>query len=167
MDNENEATSGEQAITTEYPLATDALAKGSYVPAEDIEAAFGVQRHLARYQLVLMRAAEYIEGRFADRGEVVFVVQEKGGLRVLTDEEAPAYAEKRFREGMRAAGRAHARQLAADRSRMSDAVRVQHDRALEVHGRMLAAMRREQRKELVAPTERQTPRALTARKKPT
>lgn len=152
IETENEATRSE-----EYPIATDDLIKGSTVSVEVIERAFGAHRDTKQYQLAAMRAAEYIARRFADRGEVVFVAQEKGALRILTDEEAPAYAAKLFREGMRKAGHAHARQLGADRSQMSDEVRSAHDRALEVQGRMLSAARKERRAPALVAAKRQTP----------
>ena len=145
---------------TEFPIKTDHLVKGSVIAVDVIEAAFGNKRETQRYQLDLMSVQDYVERRFADRGEVVFVIQEKGALRILTDEEAPAYAAKLFREGIRRAGRAHRRQLGADRSQMSDPTRVTHDRQLEVQGRMLAAAAKERRSIAPSPSERQTPGRL-------
>lgn len=146
----------------EYPLATDDLSKGSVVPTEVIERAFRVQRDTKDFQLALLRASDFIARRFRDRGEVVFVTQERGSLRVLTDEEAVSYGAKLFRQGVRMAAHAHARQSAADRALMSEATRAEHDRSLEVQGRMLSAMRKERRAPVVEAAKRATPVLLRA-----
>lgn len=149
----------ETELAEEYPLATDHLVKGSTVAVEDIERAFGVVRDTKAYGLACMDAASYIERRFLDRGEVVMVRQDRGALRVLLDEEVPAYAAKLVRDGLRRVGRAHVRQSGADRSKMTDATRERHDRQLEVQGRTLSAITREQRREVKPPppTPRLTP----------
>jgi hypothetical protein len=157
-------TDGDGTEAAEFPLKTDHLVKGSVVSVETIEEAFQVGRDARVYQLAILRASEYIAQRFADRGEVVFVAQVHGSLRVLTDEEAPAYGAKLFREGMRKAGHAHARQAAANRAMMSAATLAIHDRDLEVQGRMLAAATRERRSLTPKPTARQTPRLKERRR---
>ena len=142
---------------SEYPLATDGLVKGSIIAPESIEFAFGVIRDTPKYQLACLRAIAYITKRFADRGEDVFVKQEKHSLRVLTDEEAPAYAAKRFREGIKAARTAHMKQLGADRSQMTEATRAIHDLNLVRQGGILQAIQVQQRYFRPVKAARQTP----------
>lgn len=146
------------AERTEYPFDTDHLRKGDAVPADTIEAAYGVRRDTVKYQLVLLQAVEFVRRRFADRGEIVTITAESASLRILTDEEQVEYNVDQFRFGIRKARRAHARQLGADRSQIANSQLLDaHDRAIEVQGRQLAAVARERRMLPPAPTPRLTP----------
>lgn len=150
----------EETVTGEYPLDTDSLVKGSHIPAEVIELAFNVRRDTGAYQIAFMRAANYIQRRFLDRGETITITQRRFDLIILTDEEVPAHNERLFRNEIRKAARTHARSSAADRSQMSEATAKFHDRTLVVQGTTLAAISRVTREIKAATRTRATPALL-------
>jgi hypothetical protein len=160
MDNQDDAVD----MTSEYPLDTESLQKGSVISAATIEHAFNVKRGTDAFQMASMRASKYIQGRFLDRGEVVTLTQRKHDLVILTDDEMPAHNARLFRNDIKKAARAHARMLGGDRSKMSDATVKLHDRALTVQGAQLAAISRARLEVKAATRERTTP-ALAPGKK--
>lgn len=149
---------GADMETTEYPIRTDHLEKGSIVSAHIIEEAFHVKRGTDAYGLAAMRAAEYISKRFEERGEIVTVSQRKHDLVVLTDEEAVEHNERSFNSGLRKAAKSHHRSLGIDRSAIvDDKVLKAHDRGLEKQGRILSSIREARRPISPKPRERMTP----------
>lgn len=155
--NEDNMEHIDEELTDEYPIDTDALTKGSRIPAETIERAFGVKRGTDAYQMASMRAVKYVSRRFLDRGEIVTITQRKHDLVVLTDDEMPAHNARIFRNNLRAAARSHARMLGGDRSRMSEDTIKLHDRALVVQGAQLSALGRARAEVKAMPRERATP----------
>ncbi len=147
-----------QDTTSEYPIDTRELHKGSIIAPEIIERAFGVKRETRAYQLALLRARNYIERRFLDRDEVVTIVTRRDAIVILLDEEASVYNEREFWNDIDAARRKHGRMLGTNRANLSDARIDSHDRATETQGRVLAAVR-QARKEppKIGPTPRNTP----------
>lgn len=151
--------------TTEYPLQTEHLHKGSIIAAGVIEEAFQVKRGTDAYQMAVMRAIEYIARRLASRGEVVTVAQRKHDLVVLTDDEAIGHNAQQFKIAIRKARRSHTRQLAVDRSQVSTSTLLkEHDRNLEVGGHVISSISRATREITAAVRQRDTP-ALVAGKK--
>jgi hypothetical protein len=153
-------------LTSEYPIDTDSLVKGSTISAEVIEKAFGVKRGTDAYGMAAMRAVAYISRRFLDRGEVVTITQRKHDLVVLTDEEVPAHNARLFRLNIRRAARAHGRMLGSDRSLMSNDAAAIHDRSVAVQGAQLQAISKVIRETRALRRERQTPGLVSGRKKP-
>jgi hypothetical protein len=143
--------------TSEYPLDTDALQKGSRIAAEVIERAFNVKRGTDAYQMAWLKASQHISRRFLDRGEIVTITQRKHDLVILTDEEMPAHNARMFRNDIRKAARAHARMLGGDRSKMSEQTLKVHDRALAVQGAQLAALATARKEFKPSRRERATP----------
>lgn len=142
--------------TTEYPIKTDHLVKGDTVDALTIEQAFSVKRETDAYRFAMLRASDYVTRRFRDRGETVTVVDRKHNLVILTDAEAAEYNDQRFAIELRGAARAHARNLGVDRANLTTAQVRTHDRALEVNGRLLGAIRKE-RVAILSEHKRSTP----------
>jgi hypothetical protein len=159
-----ESIDEETECASEYPIDTESLTKGSRVAAEVIERAFNVKRGTDAYQMAAMRAQQHIARRFLDRGEIVTVTQRKHDLVILTDEEVPAHNSRLFRNDIKKAARAHARQLGADRSLMTEETLKLHDRTLSVQGAQLAAVSRVRREFSPSPRTRTTPPTLGAGK---
>lgn len=152
--------------TTEYPLQTDHLVKGSVITASVIEEAFQVKRGTDAYQLAAMRAAEYIAHRLADRGESVTIAQRKHDLVILTDDEAIGHNAQQFKIAIRKARRSHTRQLAVDRSQVSTPELLkQHDRNIAVGGHVLQSISRATREITAAVRQRDTPGIAEAKKR--
>ncbi len=147
-------------VTTEYPIDTDSLVKGSTVSTETIERAFGVKRGTDAFNIAALKACQYVARRFLDRGEVVTVTMRKHALVILTDEEVPEHNARVFRNEIKKAARAHARSAGADRSKMSVETQAVHDRHLVVQGAQLAAMAQVRRELRPAVRERSTPRRI-------
>jgi hypothetical protein len=144
--------------TSEYPLSTANLDKGSKVTSEEIERAFCVQVGTSHYQLAMLQACDYVRRKLLERGLFVTVKQRHNDLVVLTDTEASAYNQQRFNAELRGAFRAHARQLGVDRSKLDDKALDKHDRSLEIQGRTLSAIRKSRREvPTLRPNDRLTP----------
>ncbi len=144
--------------TSSYPFNADHLSKGDAVTVAQIEHAYSVRHGTDRYQFAWLQAKEFVVRSFAERGEIVTVVHRDGALVILTDEEQAAYNSDQFKAGIRKARRSHARMLGADRSKIADPdILRTHDRAIEVQGRVLAAVSRETRVLPPQPHRRSTP----------
>jgi hypothetical protein len=128
-----------------YPFEVDDLEKGSRIARSVIEDAYGVRFGSDEFGMALLKARQYLEQSFAVRGIVVTVKSDHGDLVVLQDEDASSYNERRFNEGLRAARRSHFRNLAVDRSKLTDERRGDHDRTLVNQGRILSAVKEARR----------------------
>lgn len=147
-----------------YPFDTDALAKGSDLNPETIEKAYGVSRGEIKFRWILLRARRFVSRSFADRGEVVTVQIVGDGLHICTDDEQFKPNTRSIASGQRKMRRAHGRMVGANRSQMSSEIRDKHDRAVEVNGRKLAAMKQAGSEILPDPTQRQTPSLSAGRR---
>lgn len=144
--------------TSKHPFDTDRLIKGDEVPVLEIERAYSVKYPSPDYQFAWMHCKEFVIRRFAERGEVVTVVQRDGALLILTDEQQVDYNIDQFKQGIRKARRAHSRMLGADRSMINNQKSLEsHDRRLEVQGRVLSAVAKETRIVRPLPVKRATP----------
>jgi hypothetical protein len=127
--------------STEYPIQTDDLSKGSVITADELERATGVRRDSDRYRLGLLKVRDYITERFRDRGEIITVKQEGDTLRILTDAEATEYNERSAEQGLAKMGRALVRQVGVDVRNLTDAQRRDHERRLLIQSKTLQAAR--------------------------
>jgi hypothetical protein len=136
----------EEAVrSTEYPIDTTGLEKGSRLSAPDVERAFGVQREERGYQLALLRARDFVVRRLRDRGLHVTVVQ------------------KNVETAQR--HRCLARLVQVDRANLSEESRRTLDRKLEELGRRVAADRAARREVTPLARVRSTP-ALSRKDEP-
>lgn len=127
---------------SKWPIDVEELNKGDVIPSSRIEEITGERCGSDAYQFGKMRLAAFIEVEREQCGNPVVVKHEQDGLRILTDDEAVDYTEKRFKEALRAAGRAHYRQSAyIDSETLSGGAREKHERNIIVNSRILQAMR--------------------------
>jgi hypothetical protein len=154
------STDDETVEATEYPIATEHLAKGSRVSAETIERAFSVERGTDAYRFKAMGAQRYIEQRLAERDLFVTTCADHCDIVILTDEEALAYNARRFEAETRARDRAFRRLGHTDRAYLSDTSRAQLDRKIVELGRRVQDDRKAKRELTARPTPRATPAAL-------
>lgn len=146
---------------SQYPFDTDHLNKGDIVSTETIERAYSVESGTTEFGLVLLRAKSFLIRRFADRGEIITVRADHDTLVIETDETQYPYNRGMFKARLRGAARTHRRMLGADRSKIYDqSILNAHDRALEVQGRQLQAVRHEAMAAPAVIATRQTPVAL-------
>lgn len=140
-----------------YPFDTDGLNKGDTIAPEIIEYAYGISRAQPNYRWALLRARKFVVSAFKVRGVVVTVVIRGDSLKICTDDEQYMPNIRTIATGQRKMRRGHGRMVGADRSKMSPETLAKHDRAVEVNGRKLAAMRAVTMPELPAVSERSTP----------
>lgn len=144
-------------IASKYPVDIEALAKGSAIPAEYLEDAYGMRRETDAFRLKLLALKEKIESEKAGRGEPVTVVAERGGLRILTDSEAATYNPQRFRAGLSAARRSHSRTMAVDAENLTSDERAALDGSIIFQSRVLLGIALGAKNKLPSPSP---PRAL-------
>jgi hypothetical protein len=125
-----------------YPFDFDSLQKGEFIPPEKIEAIVKLPRDHQYYSLKVLALREQIETELDARGRPVNVKSEKGGLRILTDEEARPYAEGLFNQAARALRRSHLRSCIIDTTNLSDEDKKRLERTIISQGAKLAAMRK-------------------------
>ena len=73
------------------------LEPGSFIPAETLEACTGVSRDLAAFGLKSLAVKEWLISELDQRDEVFMVKGERGGLRILNNEEASDYGPRMMR----------------------------------------------------------------------
>lgn len=126
--------------TVPYPMDFDAITKGDYIQPDEVERITHMDRNTRDYGLGVMKLQERIERECADRGYPVVTKQEKGGISILTDEEAVAYCERAFILKMGGMRTAHGKMLQIDRKELSEESAKQLDRNTHVNGWTLKAM---------------------------
>lgn len=147
---------------TRWPIDYEAIKKGDSIPVDKVERLVGVSRTDARFSLLAMQMAKQIERDLHINKKMWTVRTEGGSIRVLTDAEASHYNHSRQRRDRRSMFRRFALNSAVDATLLSDDQKQQHDRAMEVDGRYIQAMR-STRAQLSAETyRRNTPTMLPA-----
>lgn len=128
-----------------YPLDFDALAKGQFIPPEQIEAIYAVKRDHKDYQFRCLTLRDEIMRERED----LSVRMHKGGLRINTDQEAAAY---HATEAQRACNKVR-RQAEHLRSRIVRAnlegqQQIAYDREVAINNMRAAILRRKSAKRL-------------------
>ena len=143
-----------------YPLDFDALQKGDRIEEEKVQEIVGLKPEHPNYQFGVMGLIARMESGCAERGKFFTIVNRKGCVCVLTDEEASHENDRRARNSRRAIGRACRRLIAVDPSGFDADLLKKHTRRCEMNSRAYTALQREiRRKKLSAPeaAERSTP----------
>jgi len=118
----------------------DALNKGDSFCVDQLEDMLHERRDTARYGLALLALRDTISRTMKDRGKPATVAIVKTKLRILTDEEAATYNHMTFRVGLRKARRAFERLLTVDTRLFSKDETREHQRNIEVDGKILSAI---------------------------
>lgn len=148
--------------TTRYPFDVAHLRKGSTIPAEVIERAYGIARTDERYRVhAQLRARHYVDGWFLEGGVEVVVRCKGPDLVVLTDEQAVVFTDDTFAnlvERMRVTLR---KQNGVDVAELRDVTARIHERALRLNSAQYVGGKLA-RREALAPSrrERATPGRL-------
>lgn len=129
-----------------YPFDFDALKKGDSFTPEFLEDITGEKRQTSRYAFKVLALQQQIADELEARGRPVVVATVKECLRILTDEEAGPYLEKRFNQAQAALRRSFRRELLVDTSKLTPEQREKLQRNQQVHGAIVAAQRMTQRK---------------------
>ena len=144
-------------MKNQYPFDLSKFSKGDRIDRAAVEVAFGVRADTKGFRVALLRLRCYLEEDFLDRGEIVTITEDDGALMILTDVEAAVFNDEAVWGFVRRATKALARQRAVDRSKLDADQTKQHDRALEVNGRAIAATHRERSAPTLRAEDRQTP----------
>jgi hypothetical protein len=134
-----------------------ALDKGTVIPAAEVERCLGLPRTHRAYSMAALGLRAAIESHFAVDGVTVTVIQRSDDLVILTDREAAEYNRERFKQHVRGMRRSHRRAAGVNPVPLTEQERRDHDRALEVQGRILLAVAAVRREIAPKPHERRTP----------
>jgi hypothetical protein len=143
-------------VAERYPLDYDALAKGQTIDADRIEEIVGVSRTLATYSGKQVQLAATIEEELADRGKPVTVQCIGAEIRILTDSEALAATDNRFRKYLRQARKANRNLAEIDVRNLSAKERQLHDREMVVQAAIIAGAQ-ESKRHAIAEYQRRVP----------
>lgn len=146
-----------QPTAERFPLDFDALQKGDIVPAETIEAAYGVTRDDRAYPLSVLRLKKEIEVQLEALGRPVTTKGEGDCIRVLTDEEALVYNARSFESDVRGLYRAQRRMMQIDAAQLSESSRESHTHALQVQAMQCLALRKVRKQIQLEPHKNETP----------
>lgn len=163
--------------TTSDDAATEALAQlerevcrldfGDSIPVHRIETLCGVTRGTEAYRIACLRVKNRIESAFLRRDvpiEVIIKIDADLGVYVLTPTEA-SYAGERRGQIARKKQRKALQQIVSQPRGMIDPGRLaEHDRAIEVNGRVVQAMEREVRRRAAPPAPRPVRRSTPTRR---
>lgn len=141
-----------------YPLDYDLLKKGDLIPPEHVETVVKMSRTSPQYGLKVLAFKQQIESELEARGRPMVLKCEKGGLKVLTDEEARPYTEQQFRQHQHGLRRAHMRTCVIDSSNLSSEDRQRLESQILAQGAKLAALRKVTRKLLASPHKSDIPK---------
>lgn len=113
---------------TKFPVDVTLLEKGSVIPPEAIEAAYGTSRRLADYSLKVLSCIDEIKRQLGPRGAGWVIRQREHGIRVLTDAEASVLLAAEIDNSLRSVGRAHVLQVAVDTNGFDEQQVADHER---------------------------------------
>lgn len=104
-----------------WPIDFDTIQRGTILSVEDVERATLVSRYdLKAFDLARLKLSESIRQYFyAERGDMVTIINNGMGLRVLTHPEQAEYAPRRERKGIRQIRVAAAEGMAVDVSQLT------------------------------------------------
>lgn len=128
-----------------WPFDVEALNKGDRIDVSRCEQIVGRGRLDPMYSLDLLKLAVKLAQSLRNLGNVWTVVQDQGGLKILTDEEASLYQRKRHLAGLAKATGAHEMMQHVDASQLSDAAKREHELALRAQGIRLLALQNAQK----------------------
>lgn len=132
--------------TEKYPFDYDSLSKGDMIAAEVVEEIVKLPRTHVHFNLRALALKQQVESELDARGRPANVRIEKGGLKILTDEEARPYSEQQFREGVRKIKRAHLRACIIDQGNLNEEDKQRLQGQILIQGAQIAAMRKAKRK---------------------
>lgn len=115
-----------------FPLDFDQLSRGDYLPAEVVEKAILAERSDPNYRIKVLGLRDQIRRHFREvHGDVVTIVSERDGLRILTHSEQSDYAPERERRAVSQIITAQIEAQAVDVSQLvDDDQRKRHDQFL-------------------------------------
>lgn len=112
-----------------FPLDFDALQRGDFLAPEVVEAATLCKRTDSGYWAKLLRLRQEVRDHFqGKRGDLVTIVQEGDGLRILTHPEQAEYAPKREERAVQQLLISQAEGAAVDLAQLNTEQRQRHER---------------------------------------
>jgi len=111
-----------------FPLDFDKLQRGDYLTPEQVEAATLKPRTDPQFWAAALQLRSMILAHFRARGDLVTVISEGDGLRILTHAEQAEYAPQREERAVRQLVLSHAEGKAVDVAQLSDDQRQRHER---------------------------------------
>jgi hypothetical protein len=111
-----------------FPLDFDKLQRGGFLTPEQVEAATLKQRTDPQFWAASLQLRSLILAHFRGRGDLVTVISEGDGLRILTHSEQAEYAPMREERAVRQLVLSHAEGKAVDVAQLSDEQRQRHER---------------------------------------
>lgn len=112
-----------------FPLDFQALKRGDYLTPAQVEDATLTPRDNRHFRTAMLQLRDEIMAFFLGRGEIVTVVTEQDGLRILTHAEQAEHAPARARKAAQQMLMAHAESQAVDVRQLTDDERQRHERA--------------------------------------
>lgn len=113
-----------------FPLDFQALKRGDYLTPAQVEDATLTPRHSSQYRVAMLQLRDEIRAYFLGRGEVVTVITEQDGLRILTHAEQAEHAPARARKAVQQLLISHAEGKAVDVQQLTDDERLRHERSV-------------------------------------
>lgn len=111
-----------------FPLDFDKLQRGDFLTPEQVEAATLKPRTDPQFWAASLQLRSLILAHFRGRGDLVTIISEGDGLRILTHSEQAEYAPMREERAVRQLVLSHAEGKAVDVAQLSDEQRQRHER---------------------------------------
>lgn len=125
-------------------LDMNALSKGAVINTKTLVRVVGCQPTDRDFALRVLAVKEAVVEHFRKAGQVVTVRCSNDTLEILEDGPASAYNAKAFRVGIRKCVKSRERLVAVDQGKLTDDELKQHQRAVDLTGRVLQAIKQEQ-----------------------
>lgn len=133
-----------------FPLDFDSLKRGDYLPPEAVESAVLAKRLDPNYRIYALGLRDKIREHFASHGDIVTVVFERDGLRILTHSEQADYAPQREGRAIRQIITAQCEGRAVDLAQLGDEQRTRHEGWLSRNSWRMQQLRKPPPPELTA-----------------
>lgn len=112
-----------------FPVDFDQLRRGDYLPPEAVEKATLTDRSHPHFWAASLRLRDEIRAHFHHQhGDLVTVVSERDGLRILTHQQQAEHAPQREAKAIRQLLLSHAEGKAVDLRQLGDEQRQKHER---------------------------------------
>lgn len=105
---------------TPYPIDMAALERGSVIPPDDIEGAYGVNRTHRDYGMSMLRMRTEVYQYFMrERADCVTICNQGDALRLLTHQEQAEYVPRAQARAIRSFAKRHREDLAIDEEQLT------------------------------------------------
>jgi len=148
--------------TKQHPIDYESLTKGTVISIREIENITGISsEEIKKFELARLQLRNQIDRELRNIGIEFTVAQVKGNIKVLTDEEASDYNNRKRQAALGQLCNAHAKITSVDASCFDPELKKKHERRVFLSSKFLQAFQNVRKELHLQPYKRNTPKLIS------